>query len=51
MTKLVLGRLPMDTVPDKDATLCEVQWRDIVEFDSLDERVARRRCCSAASSA
>ena len=30
----------MDTVPDKDSTPLEVRWRDIADFDQLDERVS-----------
>ena len=30
----------MDMVPDKDSTPREVRWRDITDFDQLDERVS-----------
>jgi hypothetical protein len=30
----------MDTVPDRDATPLEVRWRDLADFDQLDERVS-----------
>lgn len=30
----------MDTVPDKDSTPLEVRWRDVADFDQIDERVS-----------
>ena len=30
----------MDTVPDRDSTPTEVRWRDLTEFEQLDDRLA-----------
>jgi hypothetical protein len=30
----------MNTVPDEDSTPLEVRWRDVADFDQLDERVS-----------
>ena len=33
----------MDTVPDEDSTPLQVRWRDIADFEWLDERVSAVR--------